>query len=68
MKHEAKPDHDSFDVKLPKSIYSDYVISVFSYIKVTIEFVFMNCLHYLIDNDIERSTIVLLRSSILLTE
>ena len=32
MKHEAMPDHSSFDVKLPKSmcLYSDYVISVFS--------------------------------------
>ena len=32
MKHEVMPDHASFYVKLPKSIYSDYVISVFSYI------------------------------------
>ena len=32
MKHEAMPDHASFDIKLPKSIYSDDVISVFSYI------------------------------------
>ena len=32
MKHAAMPDHASFDVNLPKSIYSGYVISVFSYI------------------------------------
>ena len=32
MKHEAMPDHASFDVKLPTSIYTDYEISVFSYI------------------------------------
>ena len=32
MRHEAMPDHASFDVKLPKSIYSDYVFSVFSYV------------------------------------
>ena len=32
MKHEAMPDHASFDVKLPKSLYSDYVISAYSYI------------------------------------
>ena len=32
MKHEAMPDHASFDVKLPNSMYSDYVISFFSYI------------------------------------
>ena len=32
MKHEAMPDHASFDIKLPKSIYAEYVISVFSYI------------------------------------
>ena len=28
MKHEAIPEHASFGVKLPKSIYSDSVISV----------------------------------------
>ena len=32
MEHEAMPDHVSFYFKLPKSIYSDYVISDFSYI------------------------------------
>ena len=32
MKHEAVQHSASFDVKLPNSIYSDYVISVFSYI------------------------------------
>ena len=30
MKHETMPEHGSFDVKLPKSLCSDYVISVFS--------------------------------------
>ena len=32
MKHDAMLHYASFDVKLPNSIYSDYVISVFSYI------------------------------------
>ena len=32
MKHDAMLHYTSFDVKLPKFIYSDYVISVFSYI------------------------------------
>ena len=32
MKHDAMLHYTSFDVKLPNSIYSDYVISVFSYI------------------------------------
>ena len=31
-KHDAMLHYASFDVKLPNSIYSDYVISVFSYI------------------------------------
>ena len=57
MKHEAMLHYASFDVKLPNSIYSDYVISVFSYTSYDSVF-FMNCLHYLID--IAHSTIVLL--------
>ena len=32
MKHDAMLHYASFDVKLPNSIYSVYVISVFSYI------------------------------------
>ena len=31
MKHVAMLDHASCDVKLPNSVYSGYVISVFSY-------------------------------------
>ena len=46
MKHEAMPDHASSDVKLPKSIYSDYVISVSA---TSYDLVYMNSLHYLID-------------------
>ena len=32
MKQDAMLHYASFDVKLPNSTYSDYVISVFSYI------------------------------------
>ena len=38
MKHDAMLHYASFDIKLPNSIYSDYVISVFSYI---IRFLFL---------------------------
>ena len=57
MKHDAMLHYASFDVKLPNSIYSVYVIPVLSYI---IQFSLFLGIAYIILIDIAHSTIVLL--------